>query len=188
MSGELRSARFLAQEWQERVILPGDTVLDATLGNGHDCCRLAQLVGEQGLVYGFDVQQEAVSRCAERLAQAGLAQRCRLICDGHQHLADYVRQPLRCAVFNLGWLPGGDKRCTTGWATTQPAVAAALALLLPGGVCTVCAYPGHEAGAVERDGLREWLASLAPQEFNVLHQRFLNAGAGAPECFVIQRQ
>ena len=64
----------------------------------------------------------------------------------------------------------------------------ALSLLVPGGVCTICAYPGHAAGDVERHALADFLAQLRPQEFNVLHHRFLNAGVGAPECFVIQKQ
>ena len=32
------------------------------------------------------------------------------------------------------------------------------------------------------------LAALPPQRYNVLRQQFLNAGPGAPECFVIQAQ
>ena len=32
------------------------------------------------------------------------------------------------------------------------------------------------------------LAALRPQDFNVLHQRFINAGPGAPECFILQKQ
>ena len=68
------------------------------------------------------------------------------------------------------------------------AVEAALRLLMPLGVCTICAYPGHAAGDEERQRLMEYLSALRPQEFNVLHQRFLNAGNGAPECFVIQKQ
>ena len=45
----------------------------------------------------------------------------------------------------------------------------------------------HAAGDEERRRLMDFLAALRPQEFNVLHHRFLNAGPGAPECFVIQR-
>ena len=40
----------------------------------------------------------------------------------------------------------------------------------------------------EREALAAFLSALPPQRFNVLRQRFLNAGPGAPECFVIQRQ
>ena len=52
---------------------------------------------------------------------------------------------------------------------------------------TICAYPGHAAGDEERRSLMALLADLRPQQFNVLHQRFLNAGPGAPECFIIQK-
>ena len=61
MAWELRSARFLAADVLERVIQPGDTVVDATVGNGHDTQMLAELVGENGHVIGFDVQPSAIA-------------------------------------------------------------------------------------------------------------------------------
>lgn len=188
MDFELRSARFLAADVHRAILRPGDTVVDATLGNGHDACVLAGLVGGEGRLIGFDIQPDAVERSRARLTEAGLIDRCELHAVGHQHMAEYVTGPIRLAVFNLGWLPGGNKQITTLWETTRVAVEAALSLLMPMGVCTICAYPGHAAGDVERHALMDYLASLRPQEFNVLHQRFLNAGAGAPECFVIQKQ
>ena len=60
MSFVLRSARYLAQDALARHIRPGDTVVDATMGNGHDTCFLAELVGETGRVIGFDLQPDAV--------------------------------------------------------------------------------------------------------------------------------
>ena len=183
----LRSARYIAADALRQVIQPGDTVVDATLGNGHDTRMLAELVGESGRVIGFDIQPEAVARTEAALREAGLLGRCELHAVGHQHLAEHVAMPIRAAAFNLGWLPGGDKAITTRWETTQAAIAAALALLLPGGICTVCAYPGHAAGDEERQALMGYLAALRPQAFNVLHHRFVNAGPGAPECFIIQK-
>lgn len=188
MPYELRSARWIAADVLHQVVRPGDTVIDATLGNGHDTVMLAELVGEAGHVYGFDIQPDAVERTAQRLTESGLRDRCTLYAEGHQHIAEKVSAPIRAAVFNLGWLPGGDKSVTTLWDTTHTAISAALALLEKGGVCTVCAYPGHEAGDHERHALMDWLSTLRPQEYNVLHHRFLNAGPGAPECFVIQKQ
>ena len=70
----------------------------------------------------------------------------------------------------------------------RQAVEAALALLGPGGVLVICAYPGHPEGDREREALQGLLRALPPQRFNALRQHFLNAGPGAPECFVIQRQ
>lgn len=185
---ELRSARFLAADVMQQVIRPGDHVIDATMGNGHDTQFLAELVGPDGLVDAFDIQPDAVRSTEARLRDAGLLARCRLHCAGHEHLAELVDTPVRAVMFNLGWLPGGDKQVTTLWPTTETAIRAALGLLQPGGTLTVCAYPGHAEGAKERDRLAEMFASLRPQEFNALHQRFLNAGDGAPECFVIQKQ
>ena len=170
MSYELRSARWIAADVLRQVVQPGDTVVDATLGNGHDTLMLCELVGETGL------------------ADAGMLSRCTLYAEGHEHLSERVTVPIRTATFNLGWLPGGDKRITTHWETTRAAISAALSLLMKGGVCTICAYPGHAAGDEERAALMAYLSALRPQEYNVLHHRFLNAGAGAPECFVVQRQ
>ena len=187
MAYVLRSARWIASDVLHQVIREGDTVIDATLGNGHDTVMLAELVGETGRVIGFDIQADAVGRTSARLLDHGLLDRCELYAEGHQNIANRVHAPVRAAVFNLGWLPGGDKSVTTLWETTQVAISAALSLLEKGGGCTVCAYPGHEAGDRERFALMDWLATLRPQEFNVLHHRFLNAGPGAPECFVIQK-
>lgn len=188
MAYVLRSARWIASDVLHQIVQPGDTVIDATLGNGHDTVMLAELVGENGHVIGFDIQPDAVERTAARLAEHGLRERCELYAEGHQHIAERVHAPVRAAVFNLGWLPGGDKSVTTLWETTRQAVSAALLLLVQGGVCTICAYPGHAEGDHERHELMDFLAALRPQEFNVLHHRFLNAGPNAPECFVIQKQ
>ena len=35
----------------------GDYAVDATLGNGHDTCFLAEIVGDNGKVFGFDIQK-----------------------------------------------------------------------------------------------------------------------------------
>lgn len=188
MAYELRSARWIAADVLRQVVREGDTVIDATLGNGHDTLMLAELVGASGHVIGFDIQADAVARTAARLEENGLLSRCELHAVGHEHIPEHVHTSVKAAVFNLGWLPGGDKHITTLWETTHIAISAALSLLDRGGVCTICAYPGHEAGDRERFALTDWLSTLRPQEFNVLHHRFLNAGPGAPECFVIQKQ
>ena len=184
----LRSARYLAAQMLESVLRPGDTAIDATVGNGHDTLALAQLVGPEGHVIGFDVQEAAIRSATELLSSHGVLDRCRLYQLGHEHMGEVVSSPVQTVCFNLGWLPGGDKQVTTRWETTRQAVETALGLLKSGGVCTVCVYPGHEAGQVELTQLRAWLPTLRPQDYNVLEQCFLNAGEAAPVCFVIQRQ
>ena len=188
MAYELRSARFVAADVLRQAVAPGDRVIDATMGNGHDTLALCQMVGPQGHVYAFDVQPQAVENTRARLEEAGFLQRATLFCAGHEHMAERVEGPVAAVVFNLGWLPGGDKSITTRWESTEKAVKSALTLLAPRGVAVICAYPGHAEGEKERDSLAQLLAFLPPQRYNVLWHKFLNAGPGAPECFVIQRQ
>jgi hypothetical protein len=184
----LKSARYLAAECHQKVLSPGDRVIDATMGNGQDTCALARLVGDSGKVIAFDVQEAAAIRTRGLLLQEGLLDRCELHIMGHEHVLQVVKKPVKLAVFNLGWLPGGDKSVTTRWETTRIAIEGCLQLLLPGGVCTVCSYPGHEEGGRELQELMAFFALIPPQEFNVLHLKFINAGPGSPECFILQRQ
>ena len=188
MSYELRSARYLAADILRNALAPGDTAVDATMGNGHDTLFLCQLVGKMGRVYAFDVQAQAVENTKQRLNEAGVLSRAALFCLGHEHMAEKVTEPVSAVVFNLGWLPGGDHSVTTHWETTQKAVESALSLLKPLGMLVICAYPGHAEGDRERSALTDFLSALPPQQFNVLHQKFLNAGPGAPECFAVQKQ
>ncbi len=184
---ELKSARFLARDVLQRAVQSGDSVADATMGNGHDTLFLAEQVGPEGRVYAFDIQESAVESTRKLLEERHLSDRVSLFCRSHEDLAEAVPPGLSAVVFNLGWLPGGDHRVTTRCASTEKAVLGALSLLKPGGVLTVCAYPGHEEGSRELEMLTGLLSVLPNREYNVLRQRFLNAGPGAPECFVVQK-
>ncbi len=188
MSYELKSARYLAKEVIGQAVLPGDTAVDATMGNGHDTLMLCEAVGPAGKVYAFDVQEQALAETEKRLKEHGMDGRAVLIRAGHEHMTEYVKGPVRAVMFNLGWLPGGDHDVTTRWETTRQAVESALSLLLPMGVLVICAYPGHAEGEREKRELTAFLSGLSNREYNVLRQQFLNAGPGAPECFVIQKQ
>ena len=187
MSYELKSARFLARDILAQAVCPGDAVADATMGNGYDTLFLAEQVGPEGHVYAFDIQEKALESTRKLLEEHGMENRVTLLCRSHADLAETVPHELSAAVFNLGWLPGGDHTVTTLWETTREAVGKALGLLLPGGVLVICAYPGHEEGGRERTELQAFLSALDNRRHNVLRQHFLNAGPGAPECFVIQK-
>ncbi len=187
MAYEVKSARYLAREAIQRTVLPGDSVIDATMGNGHDTLMLCEAVGPCGRVYAFDIQLQAVDETEKRLREHGMADRATLIHAGHERMAEYVKEPVKAVMFNLGWLPGGNHSVTTKWETTRQAVESALNLLLPSGIVVICAYPGHEEGAREERELTAFLSGLSNRQYNVLHQRFLNATSGAPECYVIQR-
>ena len=81
-----------AHDWISRLVLPGDTVVDATAGNGHDTAFLARLVGPGGKVHAFDIQEEALRSARERLREDGLLTDA--VCfhlASHSRLAELVR-------------------------------------------------------------------------------------------------
>lgn len=180
MSFDMKSARHWAQELQEEAIRPGMRVIDATMGNGHDTQWLCTLVGEGGHVYAFDVQSAAVENTRRRLEEAGLLGRATLINDGHQHVRRYVAEPVDAVLFNLGWLPGGDHHVTTRLETTLVAVNECLELLAPGGLMTVCAYPGHDEGTRELQALTEWASRLDSKRYSAMVRRYLNQPDSCP--------
>lgn len=180
MSFDMKSARHWARELQQEAIEPGMRVIDATMGNGHDTQWLCELVGETGRVYAFDVQQAAVENTRARLQAAGLLERAVLIHDGHQHVRRYIEEAVDSVLFNLGWLPGGDHRVTTRLETTLTAVNECLQLLKPGGLMTICAYPGHDEGTRELSALVQWARELDSSRYSVMARGYLNQSASCP--------
>lgn len=174
LADDLKSARFWARELLESAVFPGARAVDATMGNGHDTLWLCERTGEAGRVYAFDVQNEALERTRALLAAQGLEGRAELILSGHEEMEYYVREPVDAVVFNLGWLPGGERSVTTRVETTLVAVEAGTRLLKPEGLMTVCVYPGHGEGARELSALTDWAAGLDPARFDVLLKRYMN--------------
>lgn len=183
---DLRSARHWAEALVREKLGPGMTAIDATMGNGGDTERLCSLVGAGGRVWAFDVQEAALAKTRARLERAGLLEQARLIHAGHEHMREYVMGPVDAIVFNLGWLPGGDKSITTRVDTTLCALEISLGLLKPGGLMTVCAYPGHAEGAEELKSVMRWAAALDPNRFSALRKAYLNQQNSPPELLAIQ--
>ena len=125
-------------DWISRVVLPGDTVVDATAGNGHDTVFLARLAGPSGQVHAFDVQEEAIRATRERLEKEGLlTSAVHLHLASHDRLAELVTGPVKAVGFNLGYLPGGDKKTITRTGCTLAALEQAAALIAPNGLLSV---------------------------------------------------
>jgi len=183
---DFRSARHWAQELLGEVLYDGAVAVDATMGGGGDAQFLCERVGERGRVFAFDVQQDALVRTRARLEAAGLVERATLILAGHERVAEFVKEPVDAAVFNLGWLPGGDKAVTTRVETTLEALDACLGLLRPRGLLTVCAYPGHAEGEAEQRAILRWAGAL-PGDFQAMARHFLNPARPAPSLVAVQR-
>lgn len=165
----------------------GDTVVDATAGNGHDTLFLAELVGDTGHVYAFDVQQQAVDATMRRLAEAGVQARCEVILDGHEQVANYVSTPIKAAVFNLGYLPGAAHDVITKPSTTVAALESLLQQLVVGGMIVLVIYYGHEGGKEERDRVLDYVASLPQKQVHVLRYEFINQQNDPPFVIALEK-
>ncbi|RBN37688.1 16S rRNA (cytosine(1402)-N(4))-methyltransferase, partial [Priestia megaterium] len=65
------------------AVAQGDVAIDATAGNGHDTLFLANLVGDTGHVYGFDIQPQAIQATQQRLTEHHVENRVTLIQESH---------------------------------------------------------------------------------------------------------
>ncbi|WP_241420799.1 class I SAM-dependent methyltransferase [Candidatus Contubernalis alkaliaceticus] len=157
-----------------RFVKAGDMVIDATAGNGQDSVFLAKLVGEEGRVIAFDIQEKAITATKEYLLQEGLLSRVHLVQDGHENMQNYIKTCVSAVMFNLGYLPGSDQSIITRSDTTLQGVKAALSLLFSGGVLTVVVYTGHPGGQEEWDGLESYLKKLDKKNFRVFLCKYLN--------------
>lgn len=181
--GLVRNALHLSHEYARAVVRPGDRVVDATCGNGGDTVFLAELVGPEGLVEGFDIQAEAIRKTRDRLEQAGLAERCHLHLASHDRMADFVDPGVSCVLFNLGYLPGGDHAVGTRPATTLPAIARALELVRIGGAVLICLYYGGDSGFDEHAAVLDYIRSIPVRDFAVQKIELANA-ANCPPIFI----
>jgi len=132
------------------------------MGNGHDTVFLASVCKN---VFAFDVQEAAVQATQARLQANGLA--ANLIKDGHQNVDKYVTAPVKAAIFNLGYLPGSDKRVITKPDTTVIALEKISKLLVVGGRIAITVYPGHDGGKAESDAVMNLTKTLCAKKWRV---------------------
>lgn len=191
--GGLPSAVRWSHLLVEERLRPGDLVVDATAGNGHDTLFLARLVSPGGHVFALDVQERALANTRELLLGSGITEDgFTLIHGGHETLSERLppsaKGRIQAVMFNLGYLPGSDKTLITETAKTMSAIPQSLEWLCPGGIMTVVVYPGHEGGAVEAKEVEKFASSLPPRTVEVQHIRPVNRTASPPECWVFWKR
>ena len=171
----------------ESHIKEGGTVVDFTMGNGHDTLWLSNKVGEKGKVYAFDVQQAALDSSEKLLSESGCPKNYTLILDSHANVENYVKEPICAGMFNLGYLPGSDKKITTLRMSTMAAVEAAIRLLEDGGGLLIAVYPGHEEGTLEGLMLDEFFKTLDRKKICVSKLMIVNSPT-SPFFFLVEKR
>lgn len=169
----------------------GDIAIDATAGNGHDSLFLVRQVAPAGLVYCFDIQAAAITATHNRLVAADLRNFALLIPHSHAQMSEQIapehQGKIKAIMFNLGYLPHGDKTIITQTDSTLLALNAATELLAPAGIITILAYPGHQGGDIETIQVANWCYQLNPQEFSIKIIHSAEHKDSAPRLFVLQK-
>jgi len=168
-------------------IKKGGVVADLTMGNGHDTLWLSQMIGEEGHVYSFDIQEQALNSTRLLLESSKAANNYTLIHDSHANVKNYISQPICAAMFNLGYLPGGDKSITTLRESTKAAVDAVMELLDSDGGLLIAVYPGHEEGTQEGLMLDEHLSTFSKYKFCISKFQIINSPY-SPFFFLVEKK
>ena len=181
----------LAHTYWSEILKPGDVVVDATSGNGHDALFLAKcaLTTSSGMLFAFDVQEEALVQTRQRIESEApeLISRLRFCHQSHEIFPDELKsQQIKLFVYNLGYLPGANKEKTTKVESTLTSVRAACELVVPGGVVSITCYPGHPEGAEEEAALLEFASTLNKEVWCVCHHRWINRSK-APSLLLLQK-
>lgn len=178
----------IAHRYWKELIQPGDTIIDATLGNGKDTLFLAKTLKGKGKIYTFDIQESAIEK-SRALLEKELTVEERSVIDfrhaSHTHFGDIRKAKL--IVYNLGYLPGGDKSITTRSDSTEMSLKSALPLIEKGGAISITAYVGHAEGKEEEERVRSFIEKLPTDEWSVLQHFWLNKKE-APLLFLIFRE
>lgn len=195
MLKQLEMAHWMLKD----IIKTNDVVVDATMGNGYDTQFLAELGAK---VYAFDVQEEALNATEKRLDDAGIKNQIfeknlsnlltepsvNLILSGHENLSEYVKEPIKAAIFNLGYLPKTDKSVVTKADTTLTALDALTNQLVVGGRIAIMIYYGHEGGMEEKDAVIKWTSTLPQKDWEVTSYAPLNQIHTPPILVLIEKR
>ena len=171
----------------EPYVKEGATCVDFTMGNGHDTLFLSKSVGENGRVFAFDVQEQALASTKKLLTEEKAPENYTLILDSHANLKKHVSCEINAGVFNLGWLPGSDKKITTQTDSTLAAVTDAMSLMAHDSIILIAVYPGHEEGKKEGNALDDLFSGISRFEFCIGKFRIVNS-ASSPFFYTVEKK
>jgi hypothetical protein len=164
----------------EKFIETKDVAIDATLGNGHDCTFLSSIFKK---VYAFEVQKEACINY-NSLQKDNVI----VINDSHHRFLNYIKEDVNCIIYNLGFLPGGNKNITTLANTTLESIKCGLKILFSGGIMAIAIYRGHNAGLEEESVIIEYAKKLPKDTYGVMIHQYLNRSSNSPVLIIIEKK
>ncbi len=181
----------LAHMYWNSLLEKGDTVIDATAGNGKDTltlCRILDRLGG-GKVVAIDIQEKAIEHTSQRICHylPHFIDQIQLYHRSHETFPDHIpSSSVKLVVYNLGYLPGGDKSFTTITKSTLQSINHSLDLLKRGGCLSITCYPGHREGEYEYESILSMTADLCKETYCICVHTFSNRHK-SPVLFLIQK-
>lgn len=169
-------------------IKPDSICVDGTMGNGYDTSFMRSFLTGNGFIYAFDIQKQALEETQRKLELENQFSKVQLIHDGHENIDQYIQGPLDLVVYNLGYLPKGDKAITTTDDKSLESLKKAMKLLKKNGLIIMTVYPGHEAGKVELEVISNFLKTVSQKTYGVMRVDFYNYVNNPPVVFLIERR
>jgi 16S rRNA G1207 methylase RsmC len=157
------SMTTIAHLFLSHLIKKDDILIDATMGNGHDTLFLANHAKK---VYAFDIQKQAIETTSLLLEKHQI-NNVDLILDSHENFSNYVRS-FQGVIFNLGYLPHGDKSITTKAFSTIKTIDHMLSKLQQNGYMIIVVYPGHPEGRKESIEIDSYLNTLDTKNYKII--------------------
>ena len=160
--------------------------IDMTVGNGHDIYNIAKIVGSNSILYGFDINPIAIENTNKKLKKIDNIE-INIIEDSHDNILKFVNEEIDLVIYNLGYLPLGDKSITTNFATVIKSINIVMGKLKTNGIILITFYPGHKNGMLESVYIEQFLSRINQKNFNILRYNFINQINDPPYVIVIER-
>ena len=186
----MKNAQQFSHEMILSVNFEDGIFIDATAGNGHDTLFLAQHIDSTSKILSFDIQETAILQTRQLLQNNDLEEKVTCILDSHAQILNYLEEEdfVRLAIFNLGYLPGSDKKIITIPSSTQGAIQILLERLEKNGKIIIVSYYGHDGGLDEKNSVEGLISTLPQKEWSVLKYQFINQINCPPICYVIEKK
>lgn len=143
---------------------------DMTAGNGKDSKFILDNKNPK-ILYAFDIQKLSQERCKKLIGQR---KNFKFILDDHKNIEKYIEEKIDLFIYNLGFLPKGDKSITTNYKSVIESLKSCLNLLNENGLILITFYPGHDEGKNEEKYVGEFLKNLDQKTFQVIKYNFYN--------------
>ena len=170
---------FLMKTYISKV----DIAVDMTVGNGFDSKNILEILNPKKL-YCFDIQKEALENSKKLLYNFS---NYKLILESHKNIDKYINENIDFAIYNLGYLPNGNKNITTNADDVGESLKKLLLKLNFNGIIIITFYPGHLSGEIESLEISKILKSLEQKNFLVLKFLFENQKNNPPYVVMIQK-